>query len=98
MGKTDNENRFEDYLSEQLKDTAFKAEYDALEPKFEEIRSKIEREKALKDAAEKEAVPVPDGYVVELRREIDDAKEKIESGEKPVYDSISSLIDGLEGK
>lgn len=39
-----------------------------------------------------------DGYVEEFRREIDETKEKIESGEKPVYDSISSLIDGLEGK
>ena len=47
MEKSDSQNRFEDYLEEQLKDPALKAEYDAFDLEFEEIKGKIEREKAL---------------------------------------------------
>ena len=47
MGKSDSQNRFEDYLGEQLKDPALKVEYDAFDLEFEEIKGKIEREKAL---------------------------------------------------
>ena len=101
MGKSDSQNRFEDYLEEQLKDPALKAEYDAFDPEFEEIRGKIEREKALKAAIEKGTMPetgYPEGYVGELREEATEAKKKVESGEKPVFDSIGSLLDELENK
>lgn len=101
MEKSDSQNRFEDYLEEQLKDPALKAEYDALTPEFEEIKGKIEREKALKTAMEEKIIPetgYPEGYVEELREEAAEAKKKVESGENPVFDSIDSLVEGLEKK
>ena len=60
MGKSDSQTRYEDYLVEQLKDPALKAEYDALDPEFEEIKGKIEREKVLKAAIEEGTMPETD--------------------------------------
>ena len=37
---------FEKYLAERMKDTAFKAEYDALEPEFSIIQAMIDARKA----------------------------------------------------
>lgn len=101
MGKSDSQTRYEDYLVEQLKDPALKAEYDALDPEFEEIKGKIEREKVLKAAIEEGTMPetdYPKRYVEELREEAAEAKKKVESGENPVFDSIDSLVEGLEKK
>ena len=40
----------------------------------------------------------PEGYVGELREEATEAKERAKRGEKPVFDSIGSLLDELENK
>ena len=40
----------------------------------------------------------PRDYVAELRREIDSVKADIDSGKQPVFSSIDSLFDKLEGK
>ena len=40
----------------------------------------------------------PRDYVAELRREIDCVKADIDSGKQPVFSSIDSLFDKLEGK
>lgn len=42
-------------------------------------------------------VVYPKKYLNELRAEIDDVKVKIASGEQPVFDSVDTLFDKLEG-
>jgi molybdopterin converting factor small subunit len=37
-------------------------------------------------------------YIEELREEIKSAKEKIASGEQPVFETVDELIDRLEEK
>jgi len=39
----------------------------------------------------------PKKYIDELREEIETAKEKIASGEKPVFDDIDALFSELDG-
>ena len=98
MGKSDSQTRYEDYLVEQLKDPALKAEYDALDPEFEEIKGKIERKKVLKAAIEEGTMPETDYPKRYVEEEAAEAKKKVESGENPVFDSIDSLVEGLEKK
>ena len=38
----------------------------------------------------------PKKYMEDLRREINDVKAKLASGEQPVFDSIDTLFDALE--
>ena len=38
----------------------------------------------------------PKGYLHELKKEINGVKEKIESGEQPVFDNVEALFDQLE--
>ena len=38
----------------------------------------------------------PEKYMDDLRREIDDVKAKLTSGEQPVYDSVDALYDAME--
>ena len=40
----------------------------------------------------------PKRYLAELREEIEETKNKIASGEQPVFDDIDALFDKLEGK
>ncbi len=42
-------------------------------------------------------VVYPKKYLDELKGEIDSAKEKIASGELPVFDNVDSLFEKLEG-
>ena len=42
-------------------------------------------------------VVYPKKYLDELRREIDDVKERLASGEQPVFDHVDALFDALEG-
>ena len=39
----------------------------------------------------------PKQYIAELREEIEETKNKIASGEQPVFDDIDALFDKLEG-
>ena len=43
-------------------------------------------------------VVYPKKYLDELRREIDEAKTKIASGEQPVFDSVDALFAKLEAE
>ena len=38
----------------------------------------------------------PKQYIADLRREIDDVKAKLASGEQPVFDNVDALFDALE--
>ena len=38
----------------------------------------------------------PEGYVEALNKEVSDIKEKIESGEQPVFDSVDEMAEELE--
>ncbi len=40
----------------------------------------------------------PKNVLNELRKEINDVKAKIASGEQPVFDSVDAMFDELEGK
>lgn len=40
----------------------------------------------------------PKKYLKELRNEINEVKEKIASGEQPVFDSVDALFKQLEAK
>ncbi len=40
----------------------------------------------------------PKKYLDELREEINDVKEKLASGEQPVFDSVDALFDKLEAE
>ncbi|MBR1418963.1 MAG: hypothetical protein IJ576_08370 [Synergistaceae bacterium] len=42
-------NKFRDFLNEQLQDSEFKAEYDALEPEFTIIQAMIDARKQLSE-------------------------------------------------
>lgn len=39
---------FDTLLAEQLKDSEFKAEWDALQPEFEAVQAKIDRQRNIK--------------------------------------------------
>ncbi len=38
----------------------------------------------------------PTAYINDLRREVDDIKAKIASGEQPVFDTVDALFESLE--
>ena len=44
---------FNDFLNEQLSDTEFKKEYDALRPEFEAIQANIDAKKAFRNDAKR---------------------------------------------
>ena len=48
---------FENYLAERMKDPAFKAEYDALEPEFSRIQATIDAAKASRRIKSIQAMP-----------------------------------------
>ncbi len=37
-------------------------------------------------------------YIAELRKEIDETRNKIASGEQPIFDAVDALFDRLDGK
>lgn len=89
---------FEKYLAERMKDPAFKAEYDALEPEFSRIQATIDAAKASRRIKSIQAMP---NYVLSVifddgRHVLYDVKEDMNLPGYSVLRDIAGLFQQVQ--